>query len=133
MKWIQKYLKDRSQPSDVVSAKGWINKTKFTLERYELCELQWEAYQESLKQPAPQPTPQPAVVNRPVVVPAGGSRVVNDAPVVSDSQPTVIEPEPVPIDPETVRLEGETDQQYRGRMIRMMREKMQKIGKWKND
>ena len=128
VKWIQKYLEKRTQPFDVVSAKAWINKSKFQLERYELCELQWAAYQESLQPPAPSPAPkpeQPTLKPKPVSGPVG----VVGGGVAASAEP---ERDLVPVDPDTVRLQDETDQEYRLRMVRQMREKMTKIGKWKS-
>lgn len=44
VKHIQRYLTERKLPADATDAKAWINKGFFNLERFELVQLQWSAY-----------------------------------------------------------------------------------------
>lgn len=125
--WIQKYLETRKLPCDVVSAKGWINKSKFEGERYELCQLQWEAYQESIK---PKPVLKAVVVDHVLSGGVGGdadeSVADRDADVASAP---LSYPEPELPD-EFARLEGESGREYAARMMRISREKIKSIGSW---
>lgn len=98
---IQKYLKERKLPAEVVDAKAWINKSQFQPERYDLCTLQWQAFvAERDKANTPPPaTPQPA-----------------------PAAPTGEVPE------EFRKQDGETDSEYRARMARFVAEKLRKVG-----
>ena len=119
--WIRKYLETRKLPCDVVSAKAWINKSKFDGERYELCELQWEAYQESI---ASKPVLK-AVVADPLL--SGGVGDLANQSAVDCDDDAIAEPE---LPDEFARLEGESGSEYAARMMRLSREKIKKIGSW---
>lgn len=116
--WIQKYLEKLKCTSDLYSAKAWINKGKFgDGERYELCELQWEAYQESLKAPE-RPSPKPVVSDSRV---SGGdfhSADQSDSDGVDDA---VERPD------EFAKREGESGAEYVARMSALTKANMAKM------
>ena len=132
--WIRKYLETRKLPCDVVSAKAWINKSKFDGERYELCELQWEAYQESLKV-AERPSLKPVVLNSGlsggVGDGAGESGVDGADDAVGTSPSPSLEGGGQEDLPDRFRkLEGESGDEYRARMARIVSESIKKVGSW---
>lgn len=114
--WIQKYLEKLKCTSDVVSAKAWINKGKFgDGERYELCELQWEAYQESLKTPE-RPTVKPVVSDSGL---SGG-----DLHGSGQSDLDRVDDASVEMPDEFKALEGESPQELQARRLRVLRAKI---------
>ncbi len=121
--WIQKYLETRKLPHDVASSKAWINKSKFDGERYELCELQWEAYQESLKAPE-RPALKPVVFDSGV---SGGDLHGAGRFDFDRAENASIVPD---LPDRFKRLDGETGDEYRARMARIVSESIKKVGSW---
>jgi len=119
--YIRKYLEARKLVSDVVSAKAWINKAKFgDGERYELCTLQWQTYQESI---ASKP------VLKAVAGDIGSPDGVNGDCGESDVDRAVADVEP-DLPDRFKKLEGETPEAYRRRMFVSIQENIKKVGNW---
>ena len=121
--WIRKYLETRKQPCDVVSAKAWINKSKFDGERYELCELQWEAYQDQLQ----------FAESKPKLRALDGDRELHsdhDGATESDAIGAVDAPVEPEIPDKFKRIDGESAEEYRARMARIVSESIKKVGSW---
>lgn len=118
VRWIQKYLERLECLHDVVSAKAWINKGKFEEERYDLCQLQWEAYQESLV----------AAESRSKLRALDGGRNVPDSDLDGADKSSADRVDDAPIEPEIPdefkRLEGESLTAYNSRVKAIARQKM---------
>jgi hypothetical protein len=113
--WIRKYLDVRKLPHDVVSAKAWINKSKFDGERYELCELQWDTYRDSLQ----------FTESKPMLRALDGGRVLPDNDLGGADQSCVDGTDDAPIEPELPDefkpIEGESPQELQARRLRILR------------
>jgi hypothetical protein len=124
--WIRRYLETRKLPHDVLSAKAWINKSKFNGERYELCELQWEAYREELQFTESKPVLR--VVGGDCDVPSGGGDGANQSGV--DCAVDAVMRSPLP--PDMEEIEGESDADRAVRCRKYVQEKLKKMtgSKW---
>lgn len=124
VRWIQKYLDRLECLHDVVSAKAWINKSKFEEERHDLCQLQWEAYQESLV----------AAESRSKLRALDGGRNLPDSDLVGADKSSADPVNNASVEPELPdqfrRLDGESAQDYRARMARIVSESIKKVGSW---
>ncbi len=117
VKWIQKYLEKLQCNSELVMAKSWINGANYAGKRRDDCELQWEAYQESLKAPE-RPSLKPVVSNS--VLPVGDTHDDDRRGLDCDS-PAPLEPE---LPDEFKALEGESPQELQARRLRVLRAKI---------
>lgn len=116
VEFIRKYLEARKLISDVASAMAWINKAKFgDGERYELCTLQWQTYQES-------------IASKPVLKAVAGDIGSPDGANGDCGESDV--DRATDVADEFKRRADETSAQYGARMAKSVQESIKKIGNW---